>query len=68
MSEEIAAIHTRLLRGRGVVSPHPAARDIAAMTRGLIDAAGLVGETDDAALLARLRSAIMRYLTVAGSS
>lgn len=68
MSEEIAAVLTRFLRGRGVVSPHLAARDIAAMTRGLIDAAGLVGETDDAVFLARLRSAIMGYLTVAGSS
>lgn len=68
MSEEIAAIFTRFLRGRGVVSPHLAARDIAAMTRGLICAAGLVGETDDAVFLARLRFAIMGYLSVAGSS
>ena len=37
-NEEIAAILTRFLRSRGVARPELAARDIAAMTRGLIDA------------------------------
>ena len=61
-NEEIAAILTRFLRGRGVARPDLAARDIAAMTRGLIDAAGLAGETDEADLIERVYPAIMGYL------
>lgn len=62
INEKIDAILSRFLRGRGVAGPELAARDIAAMTRGLIDAAGLAGETDGAGLVERAYPAIMGYL------
>ena len=50
------------LQGRWLAQPGIAARDIAAMSRGLSDAAGMAGETDGAALVDRLYPAVMGYL------
>ena len=61
-NEQIAGILERFLRGRGIARPDLAARDIAAMTRGLFDAAGLAGETDKADLIERVCPAIVGYL------
>lgn len=63
----ITEILAAFLRGRGVEEAGRAARDIAAMSRGLIDAAGLDGERDEAALVARLHPAVMGYLKAVGA-
>lgn len=39
-----------------------AARDVVAIAHGMIDAAGLYGDTDAAALLSRVKRAVMGYL------
>ncbi|WMT13026.1 hypothetical protein [Serratia fonticola] len=39
-----------------------AARDVVALAHGMIDAAGLYGETDIVALLSRVKRAVMGYL------
>ncbi len=40
-----------------------ASNDLAAIVKGLVDAAGQRGETDEAALFARVRRAVFGYLT-----
>lgn len=46
----------------GVRDPETAARDLAALTRGMVDSAGLFGETDMASLEHRVRRAVFGYL------
>ncbi len=50
------------LRAHGVGDPEIAARDLAALTRGMADAGGLFGETDMPSLERRVRRASYGYL------
>ena len=66
---EIADLRTRLgtatilfLRDNHVPEPHLAARDIVALSRGMALAAGLAGERDLDALVARMERAVHGYL------
>jgi hypothetical protein len=54
-----------VLRQHGVPDPETAARDLSAMVRGMVDAAGLFGETDQGTLEARVRRAVYGYLRLA---
>lgn len=56
-----------LLGEFGIADTDLAARDVAALSRGLIDAAGLAGETDKEAVADRLAPAILGYLAAQGS-
>jgi AcrR family transcriptional regulator len=60
----VAATHD-VLRQHGVPDPETAARDLSAMVRGMVDAAGLFGETDRGTLEARVRRAVHGYLRLA---
>ncbi|MEW5686714.1 MAG: TetR/AcrR family transcriptional regulator [Pseudomonadota bacterium] len=53
------------LAAHGIAQPHVAARDLAAMTRGMADAGGLFGDADRATLETRLRRAARGYLGLA---
>lgn len=59
---KIAALLAAILSGRGFEHADLATRDVAALSRGMIDAAGLAGETDRAALVDRLHPAVVGYL------
>ncbi|TNB48475.1 TetR/AcrR family transcriptional regulator [Martelella lutilitoris] len=59
---EIAGVAAECLRSEGFRQPEILARDITALCRGMIDSAGLYGETDAAALQARLMAATLGYL------
>jgi len=50
------------LKAHGIADPDTAARDLVAMTHGMIDAAGLFGETDIGPLEQRVRHAVYGYL------
>ena len=54
----------RFLAAHGVAHPDVAARDVAALTRGMAMAAGLAGETDRDALLDRMERAVRGYLSL----
>lgn len=49
----------------GFSEPDLAARDVVALTRGMIDTAGLYGENDPASLTARVKRAVTGYLRTA---
>lgn len=51
-----------VLQRYGIAEAQTAARDVVALSHGLIDAAGLAGEKDSAALRARVRRAVIGYL------
>lgn len=51
-----------VLATHGIAEPETSARDLAALTRGMIDSAGLFGETDAASLQGRVRRAVHGYL------
>lgn len=51
-----------LLRAHGVSNAQISARDVVAMTRGMIDAAGLAGECDRNSATLRVMRAVMGYL------
>ena len=53
---------TDLLTTQGIADPHVVAQDIAALSRGMIDAAGLNGETDANYLTERVKRAVTGYL------
>lgn len=59
---QIVEVVARLLRNLQFKQPEVLARDITALCRGMIDAAGLSGETDVEALKARLTAATLGYL------
>jgi len=61
----LALLRSSALRLRGKAL-ETAADDIAALSRGMIDAAGRRGETDRAALAKRVARAIMGYLAPSG--
>lgn len=58
----IAGIIAEALERFGVEDAATAARDIGAMARGMIDAAGLRGEIDQSELLKRVSKAVLGYL------
>lgn len=64
LKREIVAAVAEALSIHRVDDPQTAARDLAAMTRGMIDAAGLFGERDTASLESRLRRAVYGYLGI----
>jgi hypothetical protein len=52
----------RVLTAMHIPDPRLAAADLTALVRGMVDAAGLRGETDCAALFARIWAAVAGYL------
>lgn len=64
IADELAAV----LSAHAVSQPAQSARDLVALARGMIDAAGLRGETDAAALGRRVRRAALGYLNYADSA
>lgn len=62
---EIVAAVAEALAIHGVSEPDLAARDLAALTRGMVDSAGLFGETETASLNARVKRAVYGYLGIA---
>lgn len=62
LSGDISVVVHELLVRHGTAHPDTAARDLVAMAKGVIDAAGLAGETDLGALAARVRRACLGYL------
>ena len=67
--EEIAELRAKLgretvafLRAHGIRDPEFAARDVTALARGMALAAGLNGERDIDALVARMKRAVRGYL------
>lgn len=66
LKSEIVAIVAEALAMHGIPAPDTAARDLAALTRGMVDAAGLFGETDRASLEQRVRRAVYGYLGLPG--
>jgi hypothetical protein len=51
-----------LIERHGVARPEQTARDLIALAKGMIDAAGVAGETDRADLTGRVSSAAIGYL------
>lgn len=64
LKAEIAALVIAVLRAHDVPEPELAARDLAAMTNAMADAACLAGERDVDAILPRLERAARGYLGV----
>lgn len=62
MGENVTRSVAAMLRRHGYPRADEAAQDLVSMAKGMIDAAGLAGETDAAALCARLRRAALGYL------
>jgi hypothetical protein len=62
LSKGIIARAARLLIRHGIRSAEEAARDIVALAKGMIDAAGAAGETDQEALVCRVSRATRGYL------
>jgi hypothetical protein len=60
----VGAAIADVLHVHGIADPEMAARDLAALTRGMIDAAGLFGETQIASLEQRVRRAVFGYLNL----
>ena len=56
------------LEDQGVANPATAARDIVALTRGMVDAAGLFGKADISSLEGRIRRAVYGYLALQAPS
>ncbi|MDB2448959.1 TetR/AcrR family transcriptional regulator [bacterium] len=69
IAEETAALKqainndvARTLVRFGIAQPELAAQDLSALTRGMVDTAGMLGETDRDSLKHRVRRAIYGYL------
>lgn len=69
LEEETKELNTAILKTvaeflthSGRAAPEQSARDIVAALRGMIDAAGLAGETDQAALFRRVKKLALGYL------
>jgi len=62
LAETIVSTVANLLRKHGVTKPTEAARDLVAMAKGMVDAAGLAGETNSKALATRVSRAVLGYL------
>ena len=68
IKQTIISAIAMVLSDRGVEDPAIAARDIVALTRGMVDAAGLFGEADIPTLQGRIRRAVYGYLALAPPS
>jgi AcrR family transcriptional regulator len=66
LNEAIYAHLAAQLGERGVPAPLQVARDIMALSRGMIDAAGMSGETDAGALTTRVWRAVFGYVSALG--
>lgn len=64
MRDSIADSIAKVLQRHGIAGAPTVAGDLAALSRGMIDAAGLNGETDMTALEKRVRRAVYGYLGV----
>ncbi|MBX3454408.1 TetR/AcrR family transcriptional regulator [Ferrovibrio sp.] len=64
LKQQIVHAIASVLAAHGIADPALAARDLAALTRGMIDSAGLFGETDAASLRNRVRRAVFGYLGI----
>jgi AcrR family transcriptional regulator len=62
IKQKIVATVASSLAERGIADAALAARDVVALTRGMVDAAGLFGEADIPTLESRIRRAIYGYL------
>jgi AcrR family transcriptional regulator len=62
LSSAIADRVRDLLMRHGVTDNGVAARDVVALAKGMIDAAGIAGETDTTVLARRVRRAVLGYL------
>jgi AcrR family transcriptional regulator len=62
LNADLARMISALIDRHGVAEPDQAARDLIALAKGMIDAAGLGGETNRAALTARVARAALGYL------
>lgn len=60
---DIVANVAEVLAGHGVKEADVVARDVVAITKGMVDAAGLAGETEASILLERLKRAVFGYLS-----
>ena len=62
LNADLARSISMILERHGVAEPHQAARDLIALAKGMIDAAGLAGESDRVGLAARVTRAALGYL------
>jgi AcrR family transcriptional regulator len=62
LNADLARLISALIDRHGVAEPDQAARDLIALAKGMIDAAGLAGETNRAALTAMVARAALGYL------
>lgn len=62
LNANLADIVSAFLMRHGVTAPEQAARDLIALTKGMVDAAGMTGETDHAGLSSRVTRAAVGYL------
>jgi AcrR family transcriptional regulator len=62
LKRAIVAAVSEILSFHRVWEPETSARDLVALTRGMIDSAGLMGETDACFLESRVRRAVYGYL------
>ena len=58
----LATLIAALLRPHAITDPDLAARDLVALAKGMIDAAGMEGEVDSAHLASRVQKAVLGYL------
>jgi len=64
LKREIVLTVSRALEVHGVVDPQTAARDLSALTRSMVDSAGLFGEIDARSLETRVKRAVYGYLGI----
>lgn len=62
LADDMTASVARLLERHGCPNATEAAGDLVAMAKGMIDAAGLAGESDSVAMSARVMRAALGYL------
>lgn len=67
LKRSIVETVAKALALHGIPDAETAARDLSALTRGMVDTAGLFGETDFAALERRVGRAVFGYLGVSQS-
>lgn len=63
---QIASVILERLEAPGNLNNMVAARDVIAMIKGMVDTAGLHGETDPMQVMSRARRAVTGYLGIAG--
>ncbi len=68
LKHQIIAAVTEVLRAHAVPGAPTVARDLVALTRGMVDAAGLLGETQPRSLERRVRRAVLGYLGMPAST